>query len=311
MTLALSQPPSALLAPQPDSDDLAANDTGWLLGRGHPGWRLFPSLTRYGPRLGHAAGFLPTILWSGHWLAGLTSHPLAPLILAVSLATALRVAAPRLTRALAEAWVLRPFAKTRAPHPAAAAPGTRVRLAGTICAQATVPSLFRGQPCVLSRNQLAKADETRGIDFWMETNTGERILIHVRNAIFDDRPTPVPTEPSCGPVWCDSGDRGRPRIRLEPAGVVEFMNHVLPPRPCETALRPGDKIEVCGLLHREAGPAGHALPGRGSPIYWSLRSGGKGWLVIRRASAALDAANAPESLSLPDEDAGGLSPLGG
>jgi hypothetical protein len=218
-----------------------ANGTGWLIATGGTAVRLRPAGLH--ALLGGAG--TAVILALMHVAGGLAS--LQALALLPGLAATLA-----LTSAGAHALMKRRLAGCRLTERLAeTSPGATVRLVGTISAQETVPSLFARRPTVLCRSRLVLADETRGIDFWLETAASERVRVHIRNALMLDRPQ-----------------------RLLVGQPVSGAH--------EVALCPGDQIELCGQLHRHADPAGQAAPGRGTPLGWSLRAPRGGFLLVQR-----------------------------
>ena len=162
-------------------------------------------------------------------------------------------------------------------------PGRLVRLTGVIAPQPTVPTLFRGIPAVLFRNRLGGADETRGIDFLLDVDGGGQATICVRQALFLDRPTRTREPPACGPVGIEAFGEGR-RHRLRSVLVIEPSLFLRLSRPArhESAVAPGDRIEVFGFLHQEAAPDTAGAFDRHVPVRFAVRAGAQLPLVVRR-----------------------------
>jgi hypothetical protein len=259
----------------PRTGALVANETGWLLGVGGPIRRLHSSFNGW---MRASALLMP---FGQAWQSMLE----LPRNLAIMLALA---TAPFFimwgvfglwTRGqLAGRWK-----RARAIQHAAEVPtGTPVRLSGVIPAQATMASLFRGQPAVLSRNRMVDADELRGIDFRLVLDDGEQVQVEVREAFLLDRPRRSREAPACGPVSVDHVGNELARLRSALLSPASSWQRLLPFGRHETSVGPGDRIEVCGVLHREPAPDGEAGPGRPTPMRLSVRAGAGAPLLIRK-----------------------------
>ena len=278
----LATAPDGFMAPVPaeaegegQGNALGANGTGWLIGIGGNAARSFPRAMAMAYRAFPLCCLGPSLAQMFH-LPGL------PGALAAGFAPLLGFfAAAKLT---ADARLCRQMALTP-PSPTLAdpAPGTLVRVRGLIVDQPTIPSLFRGRPAVLTRNRVGPGEETRGIDFWLQDAAGQRLRVQVRGAFLLDRPTRLHDLPICDPVSCDWSNWTGPRLRPHLPTARPLRHRLLPPRLFESAVGPGDEIEVCGLVERETGPEGVARPGRGTPLYWALRGSARTPLLVRRA----------------------------
>jgi hypothetical protein len=180
----------------------------------------------------------------------------------------------RLRRALAEAPTERPLVELAA--------GTPVWVRGTILPQPTVPSLFRGRPAVLFRNRIGGVDETRGIDFHIEVK-GERARVAVRDAILLDHPVRTDEPPACGVVFADLRGWGEARLRSNTLIDLPPLHHWS--RRHESAVGPGDVVEVAGLLHHEVAPDAVAAFDRGVAVEPVIRRGPRTPLFVRKAQA--------------------------
>jgi hypothetical protein len=220
-----------------------ANGTGWLIATGGTAVRLRPASVH---ALMGGAGTLGMVALL-HLAGALGALEAAAVLPGIAATMAL-------TSVAAQGFMRRRLRRAPLLHRLAdAPPGATVRLLGTVAAQETVPSLFGRHPAVLCRSRLALADETRGIDFWLNTAAGERLRVHIRGALMLDRPRPL----------------------IDPApGLHEGAR--------EVTLGPGDPVELCGQLHRQADPSGEAAPGRGTPLCWSLRAPRGGFLLVQR-----------------------------
>jgi hypothetical protein len=269
-----------LAAPAPPrAGDLVENGTGWLVGTGRPDYRYAPRVWRVASAAAAGLGAQGN-LWA--MLLGL-HHPSLALVMSLGLGPALASfgAAVASTR-----WrIRRRFDRAHFPGRLSdTAPGTSISLAGTVAEQPAVPTLFRGVPAVLFRNRIGAADETRGIDFWLTLDDGQSVRIAVREAILVDTPLRTREPPACGPVkrgWFVAPARLESSI-LRPALWTRARY--------ESAIAPGDRVEVCGVLHREAtetaGPFDRQLP-----VISVLRAAKGAPLLVR--SLIANAANKP------------------
>jgi hypothetical protein len=271
-----------LAAPEAPADgDLAPNGTGWMLTAGTLEQRIRPRLEWWARRSAILAPIYPAFrellgiprLGSpiGPLLAGAIG--MTPFLLFWQLST-------RLTRRKIARW----FEAASAPGLLADVPtGTVVRVTGVIARQPTVPTLFRDAPAVLFRNRVGAADETRGIDFHLRLDDGQPVGIGVRRALLLDPPTRVHEPPACGPVFPVSELFLRPRLRSTLLDPPSFLARLFGrPRYHESSVGPDDRIEVCGVLHRE--PAREVMPfTRKAPIDHVVRAGEEMPLLVRRA----------------------------
>jgi hypothetical protein len=228
------------------ADEHPANGTGWLVATGGTAVRLRSPAVNALLTSGGTTLTLGLIYVTGG-LGALGSFAVlagGAATMTLTLATADHVMRRRLLRA------------PRVTRLGDAPPGAVVRLCGRVAPQETMRSLFERRPAVLCRSRQLLADETRGVDFWLETaaaaGAGERVRVHIRAAMVLDRPE-----------------------RLPPGGHGASAHEVV--------IGPGDGVEVAGVLTRQATPAGEAAPGRGTPLSWSLRAPRGGFLLIRRA----------------------------
>jgi hypothetical protein len=144
---------------------------------------------------------------------------------------------------------------------------------GRVVDQPTVTTLFRGEAAVLFRSRLGGVDETRGLDFLIELEDGQRARVSVRGSVLLDRPRRTRQAPVCGSVSVDQlASGGTPRLQLDPDPPPSSWDRAFPPRLFESAVCPGDEVEVIGVLHHEPGTDGHSAPGRQPPMRHVLRS---------------------------------------
>lgn len=160
-------------------------------------------------------------------------------------------------------------------------PRRLVKLEGTVAPGPTIPSLFGGVPCVLSRNAQGWADELRGLDFTLLLDDGQRVAVSARDAHLMNPPVAITGPPACGPVTAS-------RDLIEgPVRLISTLHHQpttwpRPRRPREVTVAPGDRVEVTGFLNQEVSPDGTAAPGRQTPLRPILRSGPDAPLLVRR-----------------------------
>jgi hypothetical protein len=225
----------ALAVPEaPPTGDLVPNGTGWVIGGGTVGQRMYP---RPWSRAHWTLPFLAANLYMGligvHHLGHVTSLvlALAPVTLSIGV-----------LRFLVGAKLRRLDTADRPARVAAAPLGAVVRLCGVIVPQATVPTLLRGRPAVLFKSRVDGAEQTQGIDFQLELEDGQRVDICVRGAFLLDRLT-----------W----------------------------RRHEASVGPGDRVEVCGVLHHEPAEEGVASFDRHATIRHVLRASRTTPLLVR------------------------------
>lgn len=266
-----------LSAPAPPrSGALVANETGWLLGVGGPVRRSFPRLVRWGGRAGGlvAAGPLwAELLGIRPGILGLLALGMSPL--ALFWAGLWMFGLPRLRLRLRRTPQVARLADARV--------GSFMRVAGVVAAQPCITSLFRGLPAVLFRNQAGGADEIRGVDFHLDLASGERVTISVRGALLLDRPRRTRRPPACGRLSVETLPSGFARLRSEALSPASFWSWARAMGQRESAIAPGDQIEVCGVLDRQVDPAGDAPPGRQPPMRYLLRGDDEMPLLVRRA----------------------------
>lgn len=267
-----------LVAPKPPpAGALTPNGTGWLIGVGSVGRRVRPRLWRWVDRSGALAGF-------GPWLAYLLSLDRPGILAVLGLGAVPPLAVLAAARLFVRTSLDRRMDAAEPLDLARTPPGRFVRVRGHIAEQATAPTLFRGVPAVLFRNRIGAADETRGLDFVLET-AGGRLKIGARDAILLDEPRRTREPPACGPVHCDPWADGTltsyaarlcSSIFVAPSPLLQLMSH----RRFESSVAPGDEVEVFGILHHEADPDDAAGSfAREVPVSRVLRAGALPLLV--------------------------------
>jgi hypothetical protein len=264
-----------LVAPDPPGEgDLVPNGTGWLVGLGGPGRRTHPRLSRWIGGVGGLAAM------GGAWMHLFRLPDSVPLFLAVSVAPVLVILAGyelSVWRAVRR-W-LPPRAAGR--RLAELVTGTPVRLTGVVASQPTVPSLFRGIPAVLFRNRVAGADETRGIDFDLDLDDGQRLRVSVRNALLLDRPRRTREPLACGPISIEATPGGARRLQPAPPSGPGWWSRFLSLFRRESHVGPGDRVEVWGILDHEPVPQAGLTPDRRLPSRFVLRAGNKRPVIVR------------------------------
>ena len=266
-----------LVAPvAPPDGHLVPNGTGWRVGEGRLSVRLYPRLSTWAMRSGAFSGMGFT--WAN--LLGIHNSAALAVVLGV-LPIAAFVGSIRLTAGMVarRLW--------RAPRPARleeCPTGTAVRLAGVISSQATVPTLFRAKPAVLFKSVVGFAEQTQGIDFALDLEDGQRVRICVRRALLVDRARRTREPPACGPVSVDHWSE-RHRFRLKSdlfSGPSLWARLFGAARRYEASVGPGDRVEVCGVLHHEPAPDDRAPFARQMPVRVVLRAPAKYPLLVRR-----------------------------
>jgi hypothetical protein len=273
---ALVEVSAGLAAPAPPPEgDLVPNGTGWRLSQGNAAQRIHPRLWRWVFRMAWLGSFGP--FWAT--LLGLPHSFIATLLLGVApfgvLHTGTHLSARRALRTL-----------ERAPSPTRivdAPSGSSVRLEGMVVSEATVPTLFRGIPAVLFKSRLGGAVQTQGIDFDLRLDGGERVRVSVRDALVGDRPERAPGPPACGPVKVVWGpERGQAQLASDIFAGPSLLGRLRDARRrYEAVIAPGDRIEVCGVLHHEPDPDARAPFSRQMPTRAVIRAG-KLPLLVRR-----------------------------
>jgi hypothetical protein len=118
--------------------------------------------------------------------------------------------------------------------------------------------------------------ETRGFDFSVDLETGERVVVRARGAYFLSQP------PETRTLFWGRNMQGLPTplrrlARMEERGAV--TEAILG----ESSLSPGEEVEVVGVLDHEVCPEASAA-GRGARLQAVLRSGTLTPLLVRRSS---------------------------
>jgi hypothetical protein len=268
---ALMQLSQGLGAPAaPPEGDLVPNGTGWRVGEGGPTLRLYPRALR-------GALWTGAILCYGNWAMALGLAPssfllvmLANLLPLAALVGAVRVATGVTLRRLARAPAVERLADC--------ASGAAVRVTGVVADGPTVRTLFRGSPAVLFKSAVPMAQQTQGIDFDLDLESGERARISVRRAMLLDPGRRTHEPPACGPVGVD-GNRLTSLIFRPPSLLARLLGRA---RHYEVSVAPGDRIEVCGVLHHEPAPEALAPFAREMPTRAVVRAPRGKPLLVRR-----------------------------
>jgi hypothetical protein len=254
-------------AARPDGE-LPANGIGWRIGEGGPTRRLHPRLLRGSFWLGMFA----YVGSNGATMLGL-SPGLAFLVGILPFTTYLGAVC-----AAAELKVRRLWRAPRAERLDEWPSGTAVRLTGVVVPAATIPSLFRGTPALLFKSAAGGAQRTQGIDFDLDLEGGQRVRVSVRRALLVDRATRTREPPACGPVTTH-------QHRLTSALFTgpSLWARLFGPFPrFEISIGPGDRVEVCGVLHHEPAPDAQAPFARQMATRAVLRAPRRGLLLVRR-----------------------------
>ena len=128
-------------------------------------------------------------------------------------------------------------------------------------------------PAPHRRETATYTDETRGVDFCIRLPSGETVNVFARDVRLED-----PPRPSREPTLAELARRGG-QAPATPRGRASLVR--------ESVLRPGDRVEVSGVLVRQVAPQGQALIGRGTPLITRLMPPpGAGHLWVRRLAAA-------------------------
>ncbi len=274
-----SRPDAFAAPPPPHGGDLPANATGWWLGAGGPGWRRFPRAMHLAMR---SALLAPLGIAAADLIFGRPWPAAAPFILGLLPVTASLLAVRGLGRwSLGRAW----RKAVEVERPQAAPLGTAVRLVGRVCPQPTGRALLGGGPAVLCRSRAGLAEELRGNDFWLELPTGDRVRVFVLNGFLLDPPQRVMAAEQDA-VVCVAWQVDQPRLALGFASALSWRQRLFRPRLAEAAVEPGALVEVMGVLGRDASVEGQKGPGRGTPLYWSLRATPRIPLLCRTIAAA-------------------------
>jgi hypothetical protein len=265
-----------LVAPAAPADgDLIHNGTGWRVGDGGPAQRLHPRLWWWATRSGCLAGLGYT--WA--FLLGIPGSIVASMLLGIA-PYALSIGALRLFAAVE----LRSLKQAPRPERLSDCPsGSKVRVAGVIAPTRTVPTLFRGQPAVLFKSVIAEVQQTQGIDFDLDLDDGQRVRISVRGALLLDRARRTREPPACGPVSVDRCERRRLALSSQLLSGPSLTARLFGGRRrYEASVAPGDRVEVCGVLHHEPAPDALGPFARQMPTRAVLRAGPRLPLLVRR-----------------------------
>jgi hypothetical protein len=258
----------ALVAPEaPLEGDLIPNGTGWRIGEGSLALRLYPRLWTWALSSGAFAGFGPT--WAN--LLGV-SHSLALAVLLGLVPPTLFAGVVRGAVAVVER---RLWSAPRVERLLDCPSGTLVRVAGVIASGAVVPTLFRATPSVLFKSAVGLAEQTQGIDFELDVEDGQRAHVCVRRAVLLDRARRTREAPACGPVSVDSwSERRRSKLKSDLFTGPSLWRRIIGPgRRYEASVGPGDRVEICGVLHHEPAPDALAPFARQMPVRAALRAG--------------------------------------
>jgi hypothetical protein len=274
---ALAARAAGLSAPAaPPEGDLAPNGVGWRIGVGDLEQQVYPALAK------RARGFLAAVSWLMIVAGGISAvGPLKWPVLWSSLAVALfglRASGRRVRQQLRRAR--RVACLDDVPD------GTLVRVVGVIPPQATVPTLFAGVPAVLSRNKMGAAEETRGVDFVLDLDGGEQAKVAVRRSFLLDRLRRRREPPACGPLTTEAVD-GVHFLRsdmLRNLGLQSSFGPLYSPIPAryESSVGPGDRVEVCGVVHHELAADVVPRSSRQIPTRAVLAAGEDTPLLVRR-----------------------------
>src|SRR3954447_336849 len=231
---------------------LAAVEKGWRIRRAtvNRTWELAPPRAQplvrvlsWGPYAFAAASVLAVVLraHTGFWLLWvLGKGGLAK----VSLVAAGGVALGRLSARLT-AWYMRTIAGLQLTVGSLRGKqhGDLVRLRGTVRAEPSFPSAVSGEPTVLvhyevraseRENSLLSYDEVRGIDFVVDVEGSEPVLVSAADA-FITAGTPCKITSPADPTLIIDLATGGTRCR-------------------EIRIAPCDRVEVIGIVSRELDP---------------------------------------------------------
>jgi hypothetical protein len=225
--------------------------------------------------LGIAAGFVTTSLSPQFlvWLYGAATLPL--------------LAAPVLVERR-----LRHLAARRALSRSVAGlrRGEIVKVRGRVQAGPTFETIGRRRPAVLASYAgtvtyvtghitdgfSRPLHETRGFDFSVDLETGERVVVRARGAYFLSQP------PETRKLFWGRNLQALP-TPLRRLARVEARGAVTEAILGESSLSPGEEVEVVGVLDHEVCPEA-AAAGRGARLQAVLRAGAVTPLLIRRAT---------------------------
>jgi hypothetical protein len=169
-------------------------------------------------------------------------------------------------------WQLRRVAAAHATSASLreARDGALVRVVGRVLATEPFTAALSGRPAVLCHYEVrgggvAAQHEVRGIDFLLEIDEGEPLLVSVREAFLEDRPGKITAEPADASV-----------LGARVGDGVEYR---------EARLSPGDRIEALGVLTRQIDPTLSGGPERAPPLRMVVRAGAHVPLLLRHAPA--------------------------
>jgi hypothetical protein len=269
---------SASEDPPAPSQALAPVTHGWSLRTvsGNAAWKLVPERAR---PLARVLALTPAVLAGGALLAFLTFTHGTTWIFWVSFKGAkvgyLAVAGAGLARLSGRlvGWQLRRLAEAHATVASlrGARDGALVRVVGKVLAAESFTAAVSGRPAVLCHYEvrgggMAAWHHVRGIDFLLEIDDGEPLLISVREAFLEDGPDTVSQQPA------------HPSVLGARTGANVVYR--------EARLGPGDRIEALGVLSRQIDPTLSAGPERAPPLRLVVRAGGRLPLLVRKARAA-------------------------
>lgn len=122
--------------------------------------------------------------------------------------------------------------------------------------------------------------ETRGFDFSVDLESGERVVVRARGAYFLSQP------PETRRLFWGRNLQGLP-TPLRRLARTEERGAVTETILGESSLSPGEEVEVVGVLDHEVCPEASAA-GRGARLQAVLRAGPMTPLLIRRSGADED-----------------------
>ncbi len=178
-------------------------------------------------------------------------------------------------------WGQRKFSRVpRADQPGDVAPGTLVRVVGTVEADGKLcwaPATDRAvvfarnrffHPGVEDRPGPLACEEIRGTPFRLRLTDGVTVRLLPADVVLTQPPTDRPLKPELRRAL-GSAVRGR------------FGKAA---RFCEDTLAPGDRIEAVGRIATEVSASGDGAPARGVPLIHTLRPVDRRGVLVRRLS---------------------------
>ena len=118
--------------------------------------------------------------------------------------------------------------------------------------------------------------ETRGVDFSVDLETGERVFVRAHGAYFLSQP------PETRRLFWGRNMQSLP-TPLRRFARIEARGAVTETIFGETSLAPGEEVEVLGVLDHEVSPVA-AAAGRGARLQAVLRAGPLTPLLVRRSA---------------------------